>query len=313
MLLHLSFNFWDDRPESKTVAQLHHRLRSDDLRCDDTAWDAVIQALHAAGANQVIIDIGDGVRFDSHPEIAVNGAWSKERLSAELAKIRELGITPIPKFNFSAGHDEWMGTFARMISTPAYYDFCRDMIAEASELFGRPEYFHIGMDEENEHNQHEYRHAVIRQHELWYEDLHFYADEVVRRGSRPWMWSDKVWEDETRFLSKVSRDIVQSNWYYGLDFNGPRQPLRGEETFQEPCHIDWFSKLDEAGFDQVPAGSNYATSQNIELLAEYAGKAISPNRLLGFMQTTWYPTLSSEQDRLVAAAEQLGAARRQFK
>lgn len=312
LLLHLGFNFWDDRPDSKLVTRYPFRLRSDALRCDDAAWESVVSALHAAGANQVVIDIGDGIRFDSHPEIAVKNAWSKDRLHAELARIRDLGMDPIPKLNFSAGHDEWMGPYARMISTPAYYAFCRNLIAESIELFGNPAFFHMGMDEENEQNQHEYSHAVIRQHELWYSDLTFYAEEITTRGSRPWMWSDKVWEDEHNFIQKVSRDIVQSNWYYGLDFGGKREPLPGEENFQEPSHIEWFEKLDRAGFDQAPAGSNFANTQNMELLVAHCSSVIAPQRLLGFLQTTWYPTVDSETERLVAAVEQLGDARKQL-
>lgn len=312
MLIHLGFNFWEDRPESKFVKEFGYRLRSDALRCEDATWEATVNALHRAGANQVIIDLGDGIQFDSHPEIAVKGAWSKDRLYQELNRLRELSIEPIPKLNFSAGHDEWMGQYARMISTPAYYDFCRDLIAESMELFGTPAYFHIGMDEENEYIQHEMSHSIIRRHDLWYHDLQFYADEIVSRGGRPWMWSDKAWEDETNFLNKVSRDILQSNWYYGLDFNGKREPKPGEANFQKPEDIEWFARLEAAGFDQVPAGSNFANSENLGLLVDHCRQVISPGHLVGFLQTTWYPTLDCEQTQLTAAADQLATAREKF-
>ncbi len=36
--------------------------------------------------NMVIIDLGDGVKYDSHPEIAVTGAWSPQKLMRELKK-----------------------------------------------------------------------------------------------------------------------------------------------------------------------------------------------------------------------------------
>lgn len=312
MLLHLSFNFWDNRPDSISLQELSHRLRSDDMRCDDETWNATLQALKQNGANQVIIDLGDGVRFDSHPEIALKDAWSKNKLYDELNKIRELGMEPIPKLNFSAGHDEWMGPYARMISTPAYYDFCRDLIAESMELFGTPAYFHIGMDEENQRNQREYTHAVIRQHELWYSDLEFYANEITSRGARPWMWSDKMWEDEDRYVNRVSRDIVQSNWYYGIDYGGVREPLPGEATFQRPEHIPYFEKLEKAGFDQIPTASNYTNTQSLSLLVEHCTQVISPGRLLGFLHTTWYPTIVQEQHRMLAVAEQIGRARAEY-
>jgi len=311
-LVHVGFNFWDDRPESESLQELHHRLRSDSLRCDDRTWDGFVEVMAEAGANQVVIDLGEGVRFDSHPDLAVADAWSKDRLAKELNRLRCLGITPIPKLNFSAGHDEWMGEYARMISTKPYYDFCRNLIAESIEMFNNPPYFHIGMDEENQYNQREYSHLVIRQHDLWFSDLDFYASEVMKRGARPWMWSDMMWDNEVSYVNKVSRDIVQSNWYYGLDFDGVRQPKPGERTFQKPEDITFFEKLDKAGFDQIPAGSNYANSENIGLLVYHCKRMVAPERLLGFLQTTWYPTIEAEQHRIVAAVEQLGQARSAF-
>src|SRR5690606_34073361 len=130
-----------------------------------------------------------------------------------------------------------------------------------------------------------------------------------RRGARPWMWSDMMWNNEETYVNKVTRDILQSNWYYGLDFNETGQRLPGDSTFQKPEDVSYSEKLNKAGYDQVPAGSNFANSQNMGLLADFCKQIISPDRLKGFMQTTWYPTIESEQHRLIAAAGQLGEAR----
>jgi len=97
--------------------------------------------------NALVLDLGDGVRWDSHPEIAVENAWTPAKLREELDRARELGIEPLPKLNFSTAHDAWLGPYSRMVSTPQYYEVCRDLIDEASELFGRPRLFHLGMDE----------------------------------------------------------------------------------------------------------------------------------------------------------------------
>lgn len=48
-----------------------------------------------AGFNMVVIDLGDGVEYDSHPEIAVRGAWRPQRLRSELVRLRQLGLEPI--------------------------------------------------------------------------------------------------------------------------------------------------------------------------------------------------------------------------
>ena len=101
----------------------------------------------------VVIDLGDGVRYESHPEIAVENASPVEQLREELARLRERGLEPIPKLNFSASHDIWLGPYSRQVSTEPYYAVCRDLIAEAIEIFDHPRLFHLGMDEELAHHQ----------------------------------------------------------------------------------------------------------------------------------------------------------------
>ncbi|MBQ1229154.1 MAG: uracil permease, partial [Firmicutes bacterium] len=39
-----------------------------------------------------------------------------------------MGITIIPKLNFSTNHDVWLGEYSRMVSTSIYYGVCRDLI-----------------------------------------------------------------------------------------------------------------------------------------------------------------------------------------
>ena len=61
------------------------------------------------------------MEFPSHPELAVKGSWSPERMQKELERLRGLGLEPIPKLNFSAMHDEWLGDYGRMLCTDEYY------------------------------------------------------------------------------------------------------------------------------------------------------------------------------------------------
>ena len=74
-------------------------------------------------------------------------------MRAEVKRLREMGLEPIPKLNFSTCHDTWLGPYARMVSTPKYYEVAKDLIAETIELFDKPRLFHLGMDEEDERNQ----------------------------------------------------------------------------------------------------------------------------------------------------------------
>ncbi len=130
-LLHLSFNMWEE------YISPHRPFRGyrPDLQFSEKLWNKALNEMADQGLNMVVIDLGDGVKYDSYPEIAVNNAWSVDKLKAELNKARKLGLEPIPKLNFSAGHDTWMGMYSRMVSTQPYYEFCSAIIKEVSEIF----------------------------------------------------------------------------------------------------------------------------------------------------------------------------------
>ncbi len=156
-LLHLGFNMWND-----VEWYAEYTKASDKLRCDLELWDELVPFMARSGINTCVIDLGEGVQYQSHPELAVKGSWSVDFLKKKLDEMRVAGITPIPKLNFSASHDEWMGEYSRALSTHWYYDFCSDIINEVIEIFDRPPLFHIGMDEENFGNQKDYSYVAIR-------------------------------------------------------------------------------------------------------------------------------------------------------
>jgi len=251
------------------------------LRFEEEYWRDLTLQLKEAGCTSIVLDVGDGICFESHPEIASEGAWSKKKFSDELARLRGMGFEVIPKLNFSAGHDLWLGEYERMLSTSIYYKVTADLIAETAELFDHPRFFHLGMDEEDPGNQVHYNYMVVRQGELWWHDFYKLVNATEAAGCRPWIWSDYAWENEEEFFEKMSKDVLQSNWYY--------------EAFPaEPKHahcVDLFDKLEAAGFDQVPTGSNWSKPDNCSQLAKFCKDRISDNHLFGFMQTPWYPTL----------------------
>ena len=166
-LIHLSTNMWSDAEALEWKTKNECVTYCPTLRFDTKVWNALLRRMADAGLNMVVLDLGDGVRYESHPEIAVRRAWSPERLRRELAKMRELGLEPIPKLNFSTAHDTWMGPYARQVSSDAYYGVCRDLIREVTDLFDKPRFFHLGMDEETASHQRLYEYVVLRQGDLW--------------------------------------------------------------------------------------------------------------------------------------------------
>ena len=214
-LLHLSFNMWEE------YISPHRPFRGyrPDLELSESLWNDAIAKMADEGMNMVVIDLGDAVKYESHPEIAVNNAWTTTRLRSELEKLRKMGLEPIPKLNFSAGHDTWLGEYSRMVSTEKYYSVCRELIEEVVDIFDKPRFFHLGYDEETASHQSHYNYVVVRQNDCWWNDFYFFIEEVQKNGSRPWIWSDYMWHHPDLFFKKMPKSVLQSNWYYGETFD----------------------------------------------------------------------------------------------
>uniref|UniRef100_UPI0035A0B6AF Tat pathway signal protein n=2 Tax=Prevotella heparinolytica TaxID=28113 RepID=UPI0035A0B6AF len=243
----------------------------------------------------------------SHPEIAITNAWSIDKLKTELVKIRQLGLEPIPKLNFATSHDTWLGEYHRMVSTRKYYAVCSDLISEVIELFDTPRFFHIGMDEEDYKNQVQYRYATVRQGDLWWKDFYFFVDQVEKKGVRPWIWSDYGWHYPDVFFKKMPKSVLQSNWYYDVQF--------GDLTGLEESHktrYNMYYELEKHGYDQVPTGSNFNNNLNMEGTVRHFKNVIDPSRLLGFMSAPWLPTMPQCAASHKEAIEQLGRAKNEF-
>jgi hypothetical protein len=291
-LIHLSYNMWSDR---KLEGHPYYHYQPQ-LRFDDALWEELLPRLRDAGVNMLVIDVGDGVQFESHPEIPVKNAWPKSRMRDEAARLREMGIEPIPKLNFSTCHDLWLGPYARMVSTPQYYTVVRDLIAETIEMFDTPRLFHLGMDEEALVHQRHFEYVVLRQYDLWWRDFQFLLDQLKPKNVRPWIWADNVWVRPEEFVARMPRDVLQSNWYYG-------------SVFDERTEVKAYDLLEQAGFDQVPTFSNWETPENVYNTVRYCREHIAPEHLQGFLHAPWRPTLMEVRDRHLDAIENIRIAR----
>jgi hypothetical protein len=312
-LLHLSYNMWEDRPRlnyesedyqcnsCQEAREWAHGYRYN-LTFDETVWNTLLKDMVAAGMNMVIIDLGDAVVYESHPELAVRNAWTPEKLRVELSKLRKMGLEPIPKLNFATTHDAWMGVYSRMVSSRKYYDVCRDLIDEVIRIFDRPRFFHIGMDEEEPTIQSGMDYAVVRQNDLWWGDLYFLTGEVEKHGVRPWMWSDYGWQYPDVFFKKMPKSVLQSNWYYEESFD--KEKL---DEWSKTC-MEFYEKLEKHGYDQVPTGSNHSSDKNMEATVDYCKQIIDTSKLYGFMVAPWRPTLLPCLETHKNAVTQLGRA-----
>ncbi|MBQ6615323.1 MAG: hypothetical protein IJH67_03040 [Thermoguttaceae bacterium] len=298
-MLNLGHNMWGDSTTAYTP-------KTDKLLCQDAIWEKLTNQMQAAGLNLLLIDLGEGIQYQSHPELAIEGSWSIEKLQKELKRLRSMGIEPIPKLNFSACHDTWLGEYSRMVSTKKYYEVCADLIKEVCEIFDTPRFFHLGYDEETAGHQSTYEYVVIRQGELWWHDFLFFVDTVNKQNVRPWIWSDYYWRHSEEFLKRMPKCVLQSNWYYGPEFDIEKLKVKDEFTAKR---VQTYIDFDKAGFDQVPTGSNWANDVNFGGMVEFCTKNLSKESLKGFLQTPWHATTENFLEHHLKAIAQVKAAK----
>lgn len=275
LLGHIGYNMWCDKPRT----DIHYGY-STRLRFEPDVYKRLVLRAAKAGFNMIILDLGDGIAWKSHPEIAVENPLKLEELDDLLKFTLDAGIEPIPKLNFSTVHDIWLGPYERMVGTERYHQVCAELISEAIELFHGPRFFHIGMDEETlpHHMGLKLEYVVLRLGSEWVRAVERFNGDVRRYGSQAWIWGDCFWKGRGETPPQVPRDIIISDWQYGNEPDYPSMRL-----------------IEELGYKQVPAGSNWSRKDNLPHLAAFALKNLKPEGLLGIMQTVWHPMVSEHE------------------
>ena len=181
-------------------------------------WDLLLKKSSESGINAIMIEVGDGVKYESHPEISLADAWDREKVKKEVARCKTLGIEIIPRVNFSSTHNFWMKKYRSLTSTPEYYDFCSDIIKEIYEIFEHPQYIHIGMDEEDAEHQKKSDLVIFRRGSLLMNDMKFLIDEVNKTGAKPIISHCSMFVETEKFFKMISPDevVIEPWWYYAF-------------------------------------------------------------------------------------------------
>jgi len=321
MLVHLSMNLW--------------RFDCPELDFDDEMWDYILEESAKTGINTIVLDVGDGIEFGSHPEIAIKGAWSRKRTRREVARCREKGIALIPKLNFATSHDKWLGEYHRKLCTPEYYRVCNDLIKEVYEIFEHPEYIHIGMDEEDAYHVVGDELAVYRQGELYWHDIRFYIDCVKETGAKPWMWSCPLFEHPEEYKNYIDADeAILSPWYYNAFRKEHWTPVSSREEYVEYYNAEEYKDMNiqfveedpflvnfrkvalplmKEGYCYVPCASvNNRCDYNTSDLVEYFKDNAPDNQVVGFITAPWQKTAPENKDRFEESFRFLKEAREKF-
>ena len=334
-LLHLGCNMWGDwtydghypaSAEEEAKMFPNPKLRKngsyrtpvcDYLAADEKVWRGQTEFMRAEGLNMVIIDIGEAYAYPSRPELWVNGSWDAAKMRKELARLRGLGLEPIPKLNFSAGHDIWLKQYHYMTSTRKYYKVVADLIRDVCEVFDGPRYFHLGFDEEVPIAVKGRALAVMRQGDLWWHDLRFCVNEVERNGARAIVWHDKICGGKEEFLRNMPRSVVQMPWYYGKDFSETNLSWRPEFEKSKTWDIQknliaGMAVIVAAGYDVMPCTSNWSSDEATDAMLAYARKAVPAAQLKGVLTAPWRRTVPGQDRYTREAIRQLAVAKRKY-
>ena len=296
MLLHLGHNMWCEwlPDDVQPTAKLDPRFVPDlVLRNKEELWRRVTAHMAEKKLNMVVIDVGESLVYPSHPELAIEGSWSPNKMRDEILRLRDMGIEAIPKLNFSATHDGWLKHYHRMLTLPKYYEVVRDVIRDVAEVFETPRFFHLGYDEETTGHSSNRNYFVMRTGEMWWHDFLYTIKCVEDCGPRAWVWSDYGW-DHPDYFTRCPKSVVQSNWYYDESHGG--FDLAANKT-SDHKRLKEFWTLEEAGFDQIPCGTNWTgwkrrqekcgADDVIGKLVKLGREVISDKHLLGFMMAPW--------------------------
>jgi len=278
----------------------------------DEVWTEVVRYAHDHGVNVILLNLHDGIIFPSHPELALEGSWSVEKVQEQVAWANSLGIEIIPKINFSTRHNGWMKDYQHMVSSKPYYKMVEDVLADIYEIFGHPRFIHVGMDEEDSESlQKKYNYRCQRFGENWWIDFLHVIGTVENLGARPAMWSDYAW-GHPDFFERCPKSVIQFNWYYDDNCRG-FDPDKIEVP-RTRMVLNTFRLLDEAGFDQVPCGSNWVSEyrknnglkneESMKGIVECCSRFVSKEHLLGYLMAPWGGRNMEHQKRAIELLEE---------
>ena len=316
-LVHFGMNMWGDLPRTNARNGLIKKWLTDEefallddpeymdysrIRFDEAIWRELADRLRNDGCNQIVVDVGEFLKYPSHPELAVKGSWEPERLAAEVRRLQGMGFEVVPKLNFSCCHHAWLGPYARMVSTSKYYEVCSDLIRDVLEVFKGTRFLHLGLDEEQIPSYQKHSSLlVIRQGELWWHDVLWLVKEVEKHGVRAWMWHDFLRKNKMEeFAKRMPKTVVQSPWTYQVG---------DTDRYQNLCWM--FGTLSKGGYDTIPCSSHcYGGCEGFIKVGEWCRKNMDPRHFIGYQMAPWMQTGKAYRRLLLKGSELIADARR---
>lgn len=195
----------------------------------------IIEEMAANDMNMVIVDIEDGVTYESAPILERHYSAPMDDLVKLANAARENGIEFVPKLNFSKSsttvHDHWLAPYIGPDYPGVrdeYFELGFKVIDEILEKCGPINYFHIGMDEDHDRS--------VRQ---FVRDIKLLHDYLTKKGVRTVIWNDRLYLNRDvkaevfaeKFMAatpQLPTDIVHLLWDYDITHEGVIKDLKDQ-------------------------------------------------------------------------------------
>ena len=243
----------------------------------------IVDAMSETGLNLLVIDCADGVRYESHPELARDYTVPMRYLTKIVDRAREKNIEVVPKLNFSQSsryrHNDWFRPYNDLFDNDEYWEIAFELIDELIHICHPQHYFHIGMDEDHD-----------RAHSQYIEAIQTLHNGLKERGLRAIIWNDSshggralVHAEKSRVAEKkIAKDIVQVVW----DYRRARPEI--------------VKRLVQQGFDVwgAPGWDAEKVREWKQAILQHGGK--------GLLLTQWIPCVSSNRSKLLQFIRTVG-------
>jgi hypothetical protein len=201
--------------------------------------DYVFRTMARQKLNKLVFIIGEGMQFDSHPELRAPQAWSKDEFRGLIDFAEDNYIEVIPLVTV-LGHANWFAIRHPELKEPGHdpniacvrlpetNQLIADVFDEVIELF-QPKTFHIGMDEcwwKTLGLPEEERCPRCTGHwaDIVAEQATFFRNYLAERGIRAMMWGDMLLPEHNggapyhtaQALGRIPKDMIIANWSWSL-------------------------------------------------------------------------------------------------
>jgi hypothetical protein len=248
----------------------------------------IVDAMAGAGLNLLLIDCADGVKYESHPELARHYSQPMSVLERLVDRANQHSIEVVPVLNFAQSgvyqNNHWFRPHNELFDSQEYWKAAFEIIDELLEVTRPPRFFHIGMDEDHWRS---YRQFVAAIEAL--------REGLRERGLRAVIWNasalslpefDHFKEKSLLAEKAIPRDVVHVVYDY------------------RSVQPEVFQRILDAGFELWGAPSGFGEDPaQVERMRDVllcCGGS-------GILLTRWIPCVQANRGTLLSHVRTLGA------